>query len=428
MATAVPLALPRTCDVTRRSVRATHVPHGNWLTILGATASVGISIVVLELIRLGRPSQAPPADPAVRFLCGGDLGNDVRAPAPRQPAPARRRDPSSPRGPRPGRERARTARRARALVGADVAWIVLAAAEQRRVGAGRLDRAGGSLAAEGMHAAARPGGGRPRGGRSRAAARGARSRRDRRPAWPDVRSRPPRAISIPLRGEAGVNGLLLVGNREGSATGYRSEDVRLLETFAGNAAVMLENDRLERSISDLSALKEQFHRQAHHDSLTALPNRALFARSVAAAVEDSEQRIAARRALPRSRRLQDDQRQSRPPRRRRAARRRRRAGARRRAGRRPTGQARGRRVRGADSRRLERGGREVAERLVETLEAPFTIAGREVWVHASVGIAHGGPGATSADELLRNADVAMYNAKRAARAATARIGPRCTHA
>ena len=39
-----------------------------------------------------------------------------------------------------------------------------------------------------------------------------------------------------------------VGSREMKATGYRSEDITLLETFAGNAAVMLENDRLERSI------------------------------------------------------------------------------------------------------------------------------------------------------------------------------------
>ena len=95
-----------------------------------------------------------------------------------------------------------------------------------------------------------------------------------------------RAISVPLRGESGVNGLLLVGSRVMTASGYRAEDLKLLETFAGNAAVMLENDRLERSISDLSALKEQFHRQAHHDALTSLPNRVLFTASVAAALED----------------------------------------------------------------------------------------------------------------------------------------------
>jgi predicted signal transduction protein with EAL and GGDEF domain len=53
----------------------------------------------------------------------------------------------------------------------------------------------------------------------------------------------------------------------------------------------------------------------------------------------------------------------------------------------------------------------VAKRLVDALERSFGIAGREISVHSSVGIAYGGQGASSADELLRNADVAMYNAK-----------------
>ncbi|MGZ8687640.1 MAG: putative bifunctional diguanylate cyclase/phosphodiesterase, partial [Gaiellaceae bacterium] len=54
---------------------------------------------------------------------------------------------------------------------------------------------------------------------------------------------------------------------------------------------------------------------------------------------------------------------------------------------------------------------QIAERLVRALEAPFTIDGREMSVHASVGIAVGRPGSTTVDELLRNADVAMYSAK-----------------
>jgi predicted signal transduction protein with EAL and GGDEF domain len=53
----------------------------------------------------------------------------------------------------------------------------------------------------------------------------------------------------------------------------------------------------------------------------------------------------------------------------------------------------------------------VAERLVQALERPFSIDGREISVHTSVGIAYGGKGAASAGELLRNADVAMYDAK-----------------
>ena len=53
-----------------------------------------------------------------------------------------------------------------------------------------------------------------------------------------------------------------------------------------------------------------------------------------------------------------------------------------------------------------------AERLIDSLEAPFVLEGKEVFVHASVGVAlgHGGHGETSGD-LLRNADLAMYIAK-----------------
>jgi diguanylate cyclase (GGDEF)-like protein len=53
----------------------------------------------------------------------------------------------------------------------------------------------------------------------------------------------------------------------------------------------------------------------------------------------------------------------------------------------------------------------VAARLLESLRAPFAIADREVTIDASVGIALGVPGATTADDLLREADIALYQAK-----------------
>ncbi len=53
---------------------------------------------------------------------------------------------------------------------------------------------------------------------------------------------------------------------------------------------------------------------------------------------------------------------------------------------------------------------EVANRIHHALKAPFGVAGDEIFVHASVGIAIGDPG-TSAEVLLRNADTAMYAAK-----------------
>jgi predicted signal transduction protein with EAL and GGDEF domain len=53
----------------------------------------------------------------------------------------------------------------------------------------------------------------------------------------------------------------------------------------------------------------------------------------------------------------------------------------------------------------------IASRLVEAMRAPFELAGRELFVRGSVGIAIAESPDETADELLRNADVAMYNAK-----------------
>lgn len=57
----------------------------------------------------------------------------------------------------------------------------------------------------------------------------------------------------------------------------------------------------------------------------------------------------------------------------------------------------------------------VAERLIAALATPFVLAGREVVIKASIGIAVAQRGdVATAEELLRNADVAMYSAKAAA--------------
>lgn len=56
---------------------------------------------------------------------------------------------------------------------------------------------------------------------------------------------------------------------------------------------------------------------------------------------------------------------------------------------------------------------DVAGRIMRALEAPFRIDGNELHVRASIGIAYanGNEGDEATDELLRNADVAMYVAK-----------------
>jgi diguanylate cyclase (GGDEF)-like protein len=54
----------------------------------------------------------------------------------------------------------------------------------------------------------------------------------------------------------------------------------------------------------------------------------------------------------------------------------------------------------------------VADRLLKTLNAPYSIFDREVQSTASIGIVTSEQGALSAEEIVRNADVAMYVAKR----------------
>jgi diguanylate cyclase (GGDEF)-like protein len=83
------------------------------------------------------------------------------------------------------------------------------------------------------------------------------------------------AIITPLRGEAGVIGTLLVGDRIGDVRTFDAGDVRLLETVANHAGVALQNGRLI----------DQLRHEALHDSLTGLPNRVYLQREVKAALD-----------------------------------------------------------------------------------------------------------------------------------------------
>jgi diguanylate cyclase (GGDEF)-like protein/PAS domain S-box-containing protein len=58
----------------------------------------------------------------------------------------------------------------------------------------------------------------------------------------------------------------------------------------------------------------------------------------------------------------------------------------------------------------------VAERLQSKLAAPFTVQGYEIVVNASVGIALSTAACAHAEDLLRDANIAMYRAKRAGKA------------
>lgn len=219
-----------------------------------------------------------------------------------------------------------------------------------------------------------------------------------------------RAMVTPLRGDADVLGVLVVGRRDVESTPFADGDVRLFETYASHVAILLENDRLEQSVNELEALKEQLRHQAYHDTLTGLPNRALFSDSVARVLDRESGASPAVLFLDLDdfKMINDSLGHH--------------AGD-------ELLQAMAGRVRGcvrAGDIPARLGGDEfavltatggaaeaekVAERLVQALDQPFVVGGREMSVHASVGIAVGRPGVTSAEELLRNADVAMYDAK-----------------
>ncbi len=216
------------------------------------------------------------------------------------------------------------------------------------------------------------------------------------------------ALATVLQGDSGPVGIMLVGTIADEAR-FDADDVRLLETYAGHAGVLLENDRLEASVGELTALKEQLRHQAFHDSLTGLPNRMLFtehvARSLALglrtavlfldlddfkAVNDSFGHPAGDALLAAfADRLRACVRPADVPAR-------------------LGGDEFAVLADGSDAEEVER----VAARLVEALGEPFRIEEQEVLIHASVGVAFA-TSTSTADELVRNADVAMYDAKQA---------------
>jgi len=232
------------------------------------------------------------------------------------------------------------------------------------------------------------------------------------PGSPGAERLYPSAMVSPLRGEAGVIGALVVTNRRGEDEAFGRDELRLVETVANQAAIALENTQLEQSLAELSRLKEELRGLAFTDPLTGLANRTLFRQQV-------EQRLASRRDgkltvvlyldLDDFKVVNDS-----------------------------LGHAAGDELLAAVGGRLQHmvrdedvparlGGDEfavlidddgdlgrasnLAERISEALATPFSIAGREYVVGASVGIAASDAAGLGAEQLLTNADVAMYAAK-----------------
>ena len=213
-----------------------------------------------------------------------------------------------------------------------------------------------------------------------------------------------------LRGEKRAIGFLLVGNRAGEIGSFTETDRDLFETFAGHASVLLENSRLEQSLARVTELQEKLRHSAFHDPLTGLPNRALFTDQLSRTLAyDGRAHAVLFLDLDHFKNVNDS-----------------------------WGHAAGDEllVQVADRLRMvcpdglcaRLGGDEfafllgnttaadaqrVARQITERLNEAFPISGgKDVKIHASIGIAISGSHAATAEELIRNADIAMYAAKR----------------
>jgi diguanylate cyclase (GGDEF)-like protein len=219
------------------------------------------------------------------------------------------------------------------------------------------------------------------------------------------------AMIAPLPGEERVIGAIMLANRFGVVRSFAHDDLRLLDTLAGNASVALQYDRLEQAVSQLSVLQEQLHHQAYHDPLTGLANRALFTDTVKETIAERRGELAVLFIdLDDFKTINDS-----------------------------LGHAAGDELLVAVATRLRSslrpedlvarlGGDEfavmvedphdaqdaavrVARRIMDAFVAPVGLGSESIAVYVSVGIASSHGAEFSAEELIRDADVAMYKAK-----------------
>ncbi len=219
------------------------------------------------------------------------------------------------------------------------------------------------------------------------------------------------AMVAPLPGEERVIGAIMLANRFGVIRSFDHEDLRLLDTLATNASVALQYDRLEQAVLQLSVLQEQLHHQAYHDPLTSLANRTLFTDKVRETLTTTRGEVSVLFIdLDDFKTVNDS-----------------------------LGHAAGdellvsvaSRLRSClrpedvvarlggdefavmveDSRDAEESATVVARRIMEAFVMPLSVGSESVSVYVSVGIAIAKDHNKSAEELIRDADVAMYKAK-----------------
>jgi diguanylate cyclase (GGDEF)-like protein len=221
------------------------------------------------------------------------------------------------------------------------------------------------------------------------------------------------AIYAPLVGESRLVGAILVANRLSDLSPFDPDDLKLFQTLASHTAIALENGQLEQSLSSLSRLQDELQHKAYHDALTGLANRAYFAQSVAQRLESMDASglvpVVLFLDLDDFKIVNDT-----------------------------LGHAAGDELLASVGGRIQAtlrtgdlaariGGdefavllwdtpempvaRRVAQRLIAAFGSGFGQDGPVANAPVSIGVAAGYPGFGSADELLRNADVAMYSAK-----------------
>jgi diguanylate cyclase (GGDEF)-like protein len=222
------------------------------------------------------------------------------------------------------------------------------------------------------------------------------------------RQRVERAVLVPLSGDEGTLGALLIANRLGVGA-FGRDDQRLLEMLARQTGASLGQDRLGRQVRELDQLSRALEHQAFHDPLTGLANRLLFMDRVEHALSRREGSAAVLYIdLDDFKTVNDT-----------------------------LGHEAGDellvgvadRIRGslrAEDTPARLGGDEfavllldireesvrvVADRLLRALAQPMTLMGTTRAVHASVGVALARSGTMGGDQLVRNADVAMYVSK-----------------
>ena len=221
------------------------------------------------------------------------------------------------------------------------------------------------------------------------------------------------AMIAPLPGEERVIGAIMLANRFGVVRSFDREDLRLLDTLANNASVALQYDRLEQAVLQLSVLQEQLHHQAYHDPLTGLANRTLFTDKVRETLNANRGDVAVLFIdLDDFKTVNDSLGHT--------------AGdellisvaSRLRSCLRPEDVVA--RLGGdefalmvEDGRDAEEAAVAVSRRIMDAFVMPLTVGAESVAVYVSVGIAIGTGRDASAEELIRDADVAMYKAKSA---------------